>query len=132
MAMNDPIADMLTRIRNGQRAYLPKVTAPGSKKLASICDALQREGYIRGYAKKDLGSNKQELSIELKYFEGQPAIKEIKRISKCGRREYSSVEKMPKIRNGLGVQILSTSKGVLSDFEARQQHVGGEILCSVF
>lgn len=132
MSMNDPIADMITRIRNGQRAYLPKITAPGSKKLAAICDALQREGYIRGYELADVGNNKAELKIELKYFEGQPVIKEIKRISKCGRRAYSSVEKMPKIRNGLGIQILSTSKGVLSDFEARQQHVGGEILCSVF
>lgn len=132
MSMNDPIADMITRIRNGQRAFLPKVTAPSSKKLASICDALQREGYIRGYNVKDIGSNKKELHIELKYFEGQPVIKEIKRVSKCGRRRYSSMEAMPKVRNGLGVNILSTSKGVLSDFEARQQHVGGEILCSVF
>ena len=132
MAMNDPIADMLTRIRNGQRAYLPKVTAPASKKLAGVCDALQREGYIRGYSVKDLPNNKKELHVELKYFEGEPAIKEIKRVSKCGRRIYSSIDAMPKIRNGLGVQILSTSKGILSDFEARQQHVGGEILCSVF
>lgn len=132
MSMNDPIADMLTRIRNGQRAYLPKVSAPGSNKLAAICDALAREGYIRGYAMKDIGGNKKELQIELKYYEGQPVIKELKRISKCGRRRYSSMQDMPKVRNGLGVSILSTSKGVLSDFEARQQKVGGEILCSVF
>lgn len=132
MSMNDPIADMITRIRNGQRAYLPKVTAPASKKLENVCAALLREGYIRGFETKDLGSNKRELHIELKYFEGQPVIKEIKRISKCGRRIYSSVDAMPKVRNGLGVSILSTSKGVLSDFEARQQHVGGEVLCSVF
>ncbi len=132
MSMNDPIADMLTRIRNGQRAYLPKVTAPGSKKLAAICEALAREGYIRGAELKDAGNNKAELHIELKYYEGQPVIKELKRVSKCGRRRYSSIGTMPKVRNGLGTLILSTSKGVLSDFEARQQHVGGEILCSVF
>lgn len=132
MAMNDPIADMITRIRNGQRAYLPKVTAPASKKLVAISDALQREGFIRGYEVKELGNNKKELHVELKYFEGQPVIQEIRRVSKCGRRRYSSVDAMPKVRNGLGIHILSTSKGVLSDFEARQQHVGGEILCSVF
>jgi small subunit ribosomal protein S8 len=132
MSMNDPIADMLTRIRNGQRAFLPKVTAPASNKLAAICDALAREGYIRGYQTKDIGGNKKELHIELKYFEGQPVIKELKRVSKCGRREYSQVAKMPKVRSGLGTLILSTSKGVLSDFEARQQHVGGEVICSVF
>lgn len=132
MSMSDPIADMLTRIRNGQRAFLPKVSAPSSNKLVSICDALQREGYIRGYNVKDLGNNKKELHIELKYFEGQPVIKELKRISKCGRRQYSAFSKMPKVRSGLGTLILSTSKGVLSDFEARQQQVGGEVICSVF
>ncbi len=132
MAMTDRVADMITRIRNGQRAYLPKVTAPSSKLLEGVCDALKREGYIRGYEVKEIGNSKKELHIELKYFEGQPVIKEIKRISKSGRRQYSSVEAMPKVRNGLGMSILSTSKGVLSDFEARQQHVGGEILCSVF
>ena len=132
MAMNDPIADMLTRIRNGQRAYLPKVKAPASKKLKALCDALEREGYIRGANVVDLGNNKKELEIELKYYEGQPVIKEIKRVSKCGRRIYSSVESLPKIRNGLGTSILSTSKGILSDYEARQQNVGGEIVCSVF
>jgi small subunit ribosomal protein S8 len=132
MSMNDPIADMLTRIRNGQRAFLPKVVAPGSNKLASICDALAREGYIRGYALQDVGNNKKELHIELKYYEGQPVIKELKRISKCGRRNYTGVGAMPKVRSGLGTLILSTSKGVLSDFEARQQNVGGEVICSVF
>ena len=132
MSMNDPIADMLTRIRNGQQAFLPAVTFPTSKKLEGICDALQREGYIRGFETKELGNNKKETRVELKYYEGQPVIKELKRVSKCGRRSYSSIEKMPKVRNGLGTLILSTSKGVLSDYEARQQHVGGEILCSVF
>lgn len=132
MSMNDPIADMLTRIRNGQRAFLPAVEFPSSKKLEAICDAFAREGYIRGYETKDVGRNKKVTRVELKYFEGQPVIKELKRISKCGRREYSSMSKMPKVRSGLGTLILSTSKGVLSDFEARQQHVGGEVICSVF
>ena len=132
MSMNDPIADMLTRIRNGQRAHLPKVAAPASKKLKNICDALEREGFIRGSSIKDLGNNKSELVIELKYYEGEPVIKELKRQSKCGRRMYANMSNMPKVRNGLGVSILSTSKGVMSDFEARQQNVGGEVICSVF
>jgi small subunit ribosomal protein S8 len=132
MSMNDPISDMLTRIRNGQRAYLTKVSAPHSNKLKSICDVLEREGFIRGTQVKDLGSNKQELLIELKYYEGEPVIKEIKRISKCGRRHYTQIDRLPKVRNGLGISVLSTSRGVLSDFEARQQHVGGEVICSVF
>lgn len=132
MSMNDPIADMLTRIRNGQRAFLPKVKAPASNKLVNICDALAREGYIRGFETKDIGNNKKELHIELKYFEGQPVIKELKRVSKCGRRIYSAKDKIPKVRSGLGTLILSTSKGVLSDYEARQQQVGGEVICSVF
>lgn len=132
MSMNDPISDMLTRIRNAQRACLPKTQAPHSKKLQAVCDVLEREGFIRGTMVNELGNNKKELVVELKYFEGEPVIKEIKRISKCGRRQYASVDALPKVRNGLGVSILSTSKGVLSDFEARQQNVGGEVLCSVF
>lgn len=132
MSMNDTVADMLTRIRNGQRAYLPKVSAPYSRQLEAICAVLQREGYIRGTSVIELKKNKRDLQIELKYFEGEPAIKEIKRISKCGRRIYSASTALPKVRNGLGISILSTSKGVLSDFEARQQHVGGEVICSVF
>ncbi len=132
MAMNDNVADTLTRIRNGQRAYLQKIEAIYSKQNVAICEVLEREGYIRGHNVKETGVNKQALEIELKYFEGQPTIKEIKRISKCGRRHYVSVDKLPKVRNGLGISILSTSKGVLSDFEARQQNVGGEVICSVF
>lgn len=132
MAMNDRIADMLTRIRNGQGAHLPSVRTSHSVLLHNICNVLEREGYIRGTRTEDAGNNKKDLIIELKYFDGQPAIKEIRRISKCGRRNYSSVQKMPKVRNGLGMSILSTSKGVISDFEARQQNVGGEVLCSVF
>jgi len=132
MSMNDPISDMITRIRNGQRAFLPKTSAPFSNKLKAICDVLEREGFIRGTQIKDLGNNKKELVIELKYFEGEPVIKEIKRVSKCGRRQYAAVDRLPKVRNGLGISVLTTSKGVLSDFEARHQNVGGEILCSVF
>lgn len=132
MAMNDNVADTLTRIRNGQRAHLQKVDAIFSKQNVAICEVLEREGYIRGHQVKDLGNNKQSLVIELKYFEGAPVIKEIKRISKCGRRHYVSVGNLPKVRNGLGISVLSTSKGVLSDFEARQQNVGGEVICSVF
>jgi small subunit ribosomal protein S8 len=132
MSMNDTVADMLTRIRNGQHAYLPKVTMPYSRKLQDICVVLEREGYIKGVKIVELSKNKRDLEVELKYFEGQPVIKEIKRISKCGRRIYAPTTKLPKVRNGLGISILSTSKGVLSDFEARQQSVGGEVLCSVF
>lgn len=132
MAMNDRIADMITRIRNGQRAHLPKVSTSHSKLLESICQVLEREGYIRGIRVEDAGNNKKDLVIELKYYEGEPVIKEIKRISKCGRRAYSAMQDLPKVRNGLGISILSTSKGVVSDFEARQQNVGGEVLCSVF
>lgn len=132
MAMNDRIADMITRIRNGQRAHLPKVNTSHSKLLEAICQVLEREGYIRGVRVEDNGNNKKDLVIELKYYEGEPVIKEIKRISKSGRRSYSAMQDIKKVRNGLGISILSTSKGVVSDFEARQQNVGGEVLCSVF
>lgn len=132
MAMNDRIADMLTRIRNGQGAHLPSVRTAHSATLQSICNVLEREGYIRGSRVEEIGNNKKDIIIELKYFEGEPAIKEIRRVSTSGRRNYSSVQKLPKVRNGLGMFVLSTSKGVISDFEARQQNVGGEVLCSVF
>jgi len=132
MSMNDTIADMLTRIRNGQRAHLPKVSMPYSRKLEDVCHVLEREGFIRGTRIIELDKNKRDLEVQLKYFEGKPVIRQIKRISSCGRRTYASSKSLPKIHNGLGIAILSTSKGVLSDFEARQQHVGGEVLCSVF
>ena len=130
--MNDLIADSITRIRNGQRAYLPKVALKHSKLIAGLCDVLKREGYIREYEVKDLDGNKKEIEVQLKYHEGSAVIKEIKRISKCGRRIYSSIDSLPKYYNGLGIAILSTPKGIISDYEARQHHVGGEILCSVF
>ena len=132
MLLNDPLGDMLTRIRNGQRARLPSVLSPASKLRARVLDVLKREGYIRSYSQRDLGSNKNELSIELKYHEGEPVIREVKRISRPGRRVYSSVQDLPRVYNGLGISILSTPRGVMSDGEARAANVGGEVLCMVF
>lgn len=132
MTMTDPLGDMLTRIRNAQMRGKGKVSTPASKIRQNVLDVLQTEGYIRGYAQVEFEGGKPEIEIELKYFDGDPVIKEIKRISKPGRRVYSSVGDLPRVHNGLGVSILSTSKGVMSDSEARNQNVGGEILCRVF
>ena len=132
MAMNDPLSDLLTRIRNGQQARKDSVLTPASKLRAHVLDVLQREGYIRGYARIDHKNGLSELEIELKYSNGQPAIREIKRISKPGRRVYSAVRDLRTVANGLGVAILSTPKGVMSDTRAREENVGGEVLCSVF
>ena len=131
MALTDPLGDMLTRIRNGQQARKDSVVSPASKLRARVLDVLQREGYIRGYREEDLGPLKG-LRIELKYFEGQPAIRHVSRISKPGRRVYSGSKDLPRVRNGLGITIVSTPKGVLSDAEARDQNVGGEVLAEVF
>ena len=131
MAMTDPLGDMLTRIRNGQRAKKDSVLSPASKLRANVLEVLQREGYIRGYSEDSSGKHPA-LRIELKYFEGEPAIKHVARVSKPGRRVYSSVNDLPLVRNGLGISILSTSKGVISDAVARNENVGGEILCRVF
>jgi small subunit ribosomal protein S8 len=131
MAMNDPLSDLLTRIRNGQQARKDSVLTPASKLRAHVLDVLQREGYIRGYSEEALGGQKG-LRIELKYFEGQPAIQHLARISKPGRRVYSGAKDLPRIRNGLGVVIVSTPRGVLSDAEAREHNVGGEVLAEVF
>ncbi len=131
MAINDRVADMITRIRNASAARLQVVTCPHANLLADICAVLEREGYIRGFKVIEDG-NKRDLQIEVKYHEGAPVIKDIKRISKSGQRKYSAIKALPKQNNGLGISILSTSKGVMSDFEARQAHVGGEVLCSVF
>ena len=131
MAMTDPLGDMLTRIRNGQQARKDSVLSPASKLRARVLDVLQREGYIRGYSEEPIGDHKG-LRIELKYFEGQPAIQHLSRISKPGRRVYSGSQELPRIRNGLGITIVSTPKGVLSDAEARSQNVGGEVLAEVF
>jgi small subunit ribosomal protein S8 len=131
MAMTDPLGDMLTRIRNGQQARKDSVLSPASKLRARVLDVLQREGYIRGYQEAADGASKS-LRIELKYFEGQPAIQHVSRVSKPGRRVYSGSQDLPRVRNGLGITIVSTPKGVLSDAEAREQNVGGEVLAEVF
>lgn len=131
MAMNDLLSDMLTRIRNGQHAGHAKVSSQYSKVLANVCEVLKREGYIKDW-KATGAANKPELEIQLKYHEGEAVIKQLKRISRPGRRHYSSIDLLPKINNGLGISILSTSQGVMSDHEARQRNVGGEVLCSVF
>jgi small subunit ribosomal protein S8 len=132
MAMSDPLADMLTRIRNGQRARFSKVRAPASKLRSNVLDVLKREGYIRDYRSMDDGSGFDEIEIELKYSEGEPVIREIARVSKPGRRVYSKIKELPRYYNGLGISILSTPRGVMSDHEARAANVGGEILCRVF
>ncbi|MFD1611555.1 30S ribosomal protein S8 [Sphingomonas tabacisoli] len=131
MAMTDPLGDLLTRIRNGQQARKDSIMTPASKLRARVLDVLQREGYIRGYREEELAGHAG-LRIELKYFEGQPAIKHIARISKPGRRVYSGSKDLPRVRNGLGITIVSTPKGVLSDAEARDQNAGGEVLAEVF
>lgn len=131
MALTDPLGDMLTRIRNGQRAKKDAVLSPASKLRANVLEVLQREGYIRGYSEDATGLHPQ-LRIELKYFEGEPAIKHVARVSKPGRRVYSGSKDLPVIRNGLGITIVSTPRGVLSDAEARAQNVGGEVLAEVF
>lgn len=132
MSMTDPISDMLTRVRNGQMARMYAVTMPFSKMRAGILDVLKREGYIRTYHVDDSDKVKQTITVELKYMEGKPVIKELKRVSKPGRRRYTAISSVPKFYNGLGIAILSTSAGILSDYEARQKNVGGELLCQVF
>ncbi|MBT3939067.1 MAG: 30S ribosomal protein S8 [Pelagibacterales bacterium] len=132
MTMTDPLGDMLTRIRNGHMAKKALVECPMSKLRAAVLAVLKKEGFIRGYSIKTNENNKANLIIELKYFEGKPAIKEIKRSSKPGLRLYSSKKDMPLNYGGLGISIVSTSKGLMSDHEARNANIGGEILCSVF
>jgi small subunit ribosomal protein S8 len=131
MSFTDPLGDMLTRIRNGQRAKKDSVVTPASKLRANVLEVLKREGYIRGYVDEAVASHPG-LRVELKYFEGQPAIKHIARVSKPGRRVYSGSQDLPRVRNGLGITIVSTPRGVLSDAEARDQNVGGEVLAEVF
>ena len=131
MALTDPLGDMLTRIRNGQRAKKDAVLSPASKLRAGVLEVLKREGYIRGFSEDASGKHPQ-LRIELKYFEGEPAIKHVARVSKPGRRVYVSVKSIPQVANGLGITILSTPKGVMADHQAREQNVGGELLCSIF
>ncbi|CAM3161840.1 30S ribosomal protein S8 [Sphingomonas antarctica] len=131
MALTDPLGDMLTRIRNGQQAKKDSVMTPASKLRQRVLDVLQREGYIRGYSSEELAGH-DGIRIELKYFEGRPAIQHVARVSKPGRRVYSGSTELPRVRNGLGITIVSTPKGVLSDAEARDQNVGGEVLAEVF
>jgi len=130
--MSDPIADMITRIRNGQRARKSSVSTPASKMRGAVLDVLQKEGFIRGYTEGQSADGRATFEVELKYSEGKPVIEEIQRVSRPGRRVYSSVQDLPRIFNGLGISIVSTPRGVLSDIEARKQNVGGEILCRVF
>ena len=132
MSMNDPLGDMLTRIRNAQMRKKGKVTTPGSRIRANVLDVLKDEGYIRGYSTTELGNGRTEFDIELKYFDNQPVIREIQRVSKPGRRVYAAVDGMPRVGNGLGITIVSTSKGVMADHAAREANVGGEVLCKVF
>ncbi|HUD52390.1 30S ribosomal protein S8 [Parvibaculum sp.] len=132
MTMTDPLGDMITRIRNAQLRGKSKVATPASKLRGWVLDVLQDEGFIRGYAKVDYPNGKSEFEIELKYNEGTPVIQLIERVSTPGRRVYSSVKEVPTVHNGLGISILSTPKGVMSDQAAREKNVGGEVLCRVF
>ena len=132
MSMNDPLGDMLTRIRNAQMRGRSTVRTPASKLRAWVLDVLKDEGYIRAYERVTSADGHNELEISLKYYEGAPVIRELKRVSKPGRRVYMSVKDLPSVRQGLGVSIVSTPKGVMSDANARAAHVGGEVLCTVF
>ncbi|CUX79530.1 MAG: SSU ribosomal protein S8 RpsH [Roseibaca calidilacus] len=132
MSMNDPLGDMLTRIRNAQMRGKSTVRSPASKLRAWVLDVLQGEGYIRGYERVTSADGHAELEIALKYADGQPVIRELKRISTPGRRVYSGVREIPQVRNGLGISVVSTPKGVMSDAAARAANVGGEVLCRVF
>ena len=132
MSMSDPLGDMITRIRNAQRSKHANCVAPASKLRANVLEALKREGFIRGYTAEELRPGIAQLRIELKYSEGEPVIKEITRVSKPGRRVYSKIKELPRVYAGLGVSILSTPRGVLSDGEARAANVGGEVLFRVF
>ncbi|ENN93755.1 30S ribosomal protein S8 [Bartonella bovis] len=132
MSISDPLGDMLTRIRNALSRKKGKVVTPASKLRRRVLDVLQSEGYIRGYNQVDFDKGKSEIEIELKYFEGSAVIREISRVSKPGRRVYVSAQSIPQVANGLGISILSTPKGVMADHEAREQNVGGEILCRIF
>ncbi len=132
MSFSDTIGDMITRIRNGQKAGLASVSCPDSLLRQGVLEVLKNEGFIKGYESSEIRKGVNELRIDLKYFEGVGAIKEIKRVSTPGRRSYSKATDIPKVKNGLGIAILSTSQGVLADYEARKRNVGGELLCYVF
>ena len=132
MSMSDPLGDMLTRIRNGQQAKMPVINCPWSNLREAVCGVLQDEGFIRGFKIVDLEGNKKDLAIELKYDEGQPVIRELKRVSKPGRRIYSKIKDLQPFYNGLGIAVVSTPNGVMADHKARTENVGGEVLCQVY
>ena len=132
MTFVDPIGDMITRIRNAQMRHLSNVQIPSSKFRARILDVLKKEGFISGYKSISDSKTKESLSVDLKYNNGSPVIKEIKRVSKPGRRIYARADSIPKIQNGLGLAIVSTSKGIMTDNDARSKNIGGEIICRVF
>lgn len=132
MSMTDPLGDMLTRIRNGQQARKATISTPESRLRRNVLDVLKREGYIRDYSQREIRPGMNEVDIQLKYHEGEPVIREISRVSTPGRRVYSKIKDLQRVYNGLGISILSTPRGVLSDSEARDMNVGGEILCQVF
>lgn len=132
MSMNDPISDMLTRIRNGLKARHETIVCPSSKVLKNILDLLVREGFVRSFTTRAVRTGIQEFVIELKYFDGSPAIKLIKRVSTPGRRVYTAVQNLPRVYNGLGLALVSTSQGLMTDAEARSHNLGGEVLCYVY
>jgi len=132
MQVNDPLSDLIARINNAQMRKKPKVSTPGSRLRVSVLDVLKNEGFIRGYSSVEHADGRKELEIELKYFDNEPVIRELNRVSKPGRRVYVAVRNLPRINNGLGISILSTPKGVMADHDARDANVGGEVLCTVF
>ena len=132
MAVNDPISDLITRIRNAGLRNKSKISSPSSKLRMTVLDVLKSEGYIRDFSQTDFGDGKSEIEIELKYAEGSPVLREISRVSKPGRRVYVGSKSIPQVANGLGISIRSTPKGVMADHQAREQNVGGEVLCQIF
>jgi small subunit ribosomal protein S8 len=132
MSISDPLGDLLTRIRNAQMRRKDKVSTPGSRLRAHVLDVLKEEGYIRGYTTTDFGNGRTEFEIELKYYDGEPVIRQIERVSRPGRRVYAGVDETPRVANGLGITIVSTPKGVMADHKARENNVGGEVLAKVF
>jgi small subunit ribosomal protein S8 len=130
--MNDILSDVLTRIRNGQMAYAYEVRVPFSKLVENVLNVLKQEGYIEGHEKVELSAGVNELKVQLRYHEGKPVIRQLKRVSTPGRRAYRQVRDLPRPQNGLGISIISTSRGVMTDHDARQAKVGGEVLCTVF
>lgn len=132
MSMSDPLGDMLARIRNGQRAGKAVIRVPASRHKASVLGVMQDEGYIRGYKEVDMGNNKKEFEVELKYDQGEPVIKKMRRVSRPGRRVYFGANDLPRFYGGLGITVVSTPQGVMADYKARSNKVGGEVLCQVF